>query len=112
MNTALLIASSAGSTLHRHAYAFTLALTKQTSVRLIYFAGPSVNVVESEHTALLQQWQALARAAGCALYLCSNGAKIADSEAALQDIEIIGHATWIALSSDVDRVFTFPGASS
>ena len=112
MDTALLIASSAGSALHRHAYNFTHALAQQTRVRLIYFAGPSANIAEPKHTTLLQQWKALASATGCALYLCSNAATLSPAATALHGIEIIGHATWIAVSSDVDRIFTFPGIPS
>jgi predicted peroxiredoxin len=110
MKTALLIASSAGTHPHRHAYHFAGALAKQTSLQLIYFAGRSVDLIKPEYAPLLLQWQELARDRECCLYLCSNGAAATATSAAVEDIEIIGHATWIALSSEVDRVFSFPDA--
>ena len=108
MNTALLIASSADTHLHRHAFHFAGALAKQTSLQLIYFAGRSVDLLNPEHALLLLQWKKLARERECCLYLCSNGAAATATSAPAEGIEIIGHATWVALSSEIERVFSFP----
>lgn len=112
MDTAILIASSASCRLHRHAHHFALAVAQRTSLRMLYFIGRSADILSPEHALLLLQWKELAHEHKCKLYLCSNGVTTAEmtkgTTAALQDIEIIGHATWIALSSDVDRVFSFP----
>ena len=108
MNTALLIASPAGANMHRHALHFARAIAKRTSLQLIYFAGRSVDLLNPEHAPLLLQWQELARDRECGLYLCSNGAAATATSAPAEDLEIIGHATWVALSSEIDRVFSFP----
>jgi sulfur relay (sulfurtransferase) complex TusBCD TusD component (DsrE family) len=110
MTLALIISAAPSETVHQHAVRYAQAAkASQQAIAMIYFVDQAASIALPEHQHVATLWREVADQHTIVLSLCSTAFEnLVQSESPPPHFELIGHATWVAVTQAAGRIASFP----